>query len=70
LTIRWPSGKVQELTHLSGDRHIVVDEDADGPEAVETVVPGKTIHPRTRRDQQQLRASGADSRPTAATTKD
>jgi hypothetical protein len=70
LTIRWPSGKVQELTNLAGDRHIVIDEDAEGPQAVEQVVPGKTIHPRTRRDQQQLRMTGADSRPREATKKD
>jgi hypothetical protein len=34
LTIRWPSGKVQELRDLKGDRHIVVEE---GREEVETV---------------------------------
>jgi hypothetical protein len=45
LTIRWPSGKVQELTGLAGNRHIVVDEGKDGPDAVETVVPGQTIAP-------------------------
>jgi hypothetical protein len=41
LTIRWPSGKVQVLTGLKGDRHIVVDEGKDG--AVATVAPGQTI---------------------------
>jgi len=45
LTIRWPSGKVQVLTGLGGDRHVVVDEGKDGAEAVETVVPGRTIAP-------------------------
>ena len=45
LTIRWPSGKVQELTGLAGNRHIVVDEGKDGPDAVETVVSGQTIAP-------------------------
>jgi hypothetical protein len=45
LTIRWPSGKVQELTNLPADRHIVIDEDKDGPAAVEVVVPGQTIQP-------------------------
>ena len=42
LTIRWPSGKVQVLKDVKGDRHIVVDE---GTDAVETVVPGRTIAP-------------------------
>jgi hypothetical protein len=45
LTIRWPAGKVQVLTGLAADRHIVVDEGKDGPAAVETVVPGRTIEP-------------------------
>ena len=45
LTIRWPSGKVQELTDLAADRHVVIDEGKDGADAVETVVPGKTIKP-------------------------
>ena len=45
LTIRWPSGKVQEFPDLRGDRHIVVDEGKDGTEAVATVVPGRTIEP-------------------------
>jgi hypothetical protein len=43
LTIRWPSGKVQVLEGVKGDRHIVVDEGKDGAEAIETVVPGRTI---------------------------
>lgn len=41
LTIRWPSGKVQELKDVRGDRHIVVDEGKNGPDAVMTVVPGQ-----------------------------
>jgi hypothetical protein len=45
LTIRWPSGKVQELTNLPTDRHIIIDEDKDGPVAVEIVVPGHMIRP-------------------------
>ncbi len=45
LTIRWPSGKVQVLKDLSSDRHIVVDEGKDGPDAVETITPGRTIAP-------------------------
>jgi hypothetical protein len=45
LTIRWPSGTVQELTEVAGDRHIVIDEGLTGPAAVETVVPGRTFPP-------------------------
>jgi hypothetical protein len=45
LEIRWPSGKVQVLSDLRADAHIVVDEDKEGPAAVETVVPGRTIQP-------------------------
>jgi hypothetical protein len=45
LTIRWPSGQVQVLRNVKGDRHIVVDEGKDGEAAVETVVPGRTIAP-------------------------
>jgi enediyne biosynthesis protein E4 len=45
LTIRWPSGKVQVLTGVKGNRQIVVDEGKDGPDAIETVVPGRTIQP-------------------------
>ncbi len=45
LTIRWPSGKVQEFKDVHGGRHIVVDEGKDGPDAIETVVPGRTIAP-------------------------
>lgn len=39
LTIRWPSGKTQVLKDVKGDRHIVVDEEKDGPETLE--VPTK-----------------------------
>jgi hypothetical protein len=42
LTIRWPSGEVQELRDLRGHRHIVVTE---GEERVEVVQPGKTVDP-------------------------
>ncbi len=42
LSIRWPSGKVQQLRNLKGNRHIVVDENND---AIETVVPGQPIAP-------------------------
>ncbi|MBM4068464.1 MAG: hypothetical protein FJ271_05900 [Planctomycetes bacterium] len=45
LTIRWPSGQVQELTNIRADRHIVVEEGKEGNAAVETVIPGKTIAP-------------------------
>jgi hypothetical protein len=45
LTIRWPSGKVQELADLAADRHVVIDEDKEGAAAVETVRPGQTIPP-------------------------
>jgi len=45
LTIRWPSGRVQVLSGVAADRHIVVDEGKDGAEAIETVTPGRTIQP-------------------------
>jgi hypothetical protein len=45
LTVRWPSGRVQVLTGLAADRHVVIDEAKDGPDAVETVTPGETIAP-------------------------
>jgi enediyne biosynthesis protein E4 len=45
LTIRWPSGRVQELTNVKADRHVVIDESKDGAEALETVIPGQTIRP-------------------------
>ncbi|MCI0683368.1 MAG: ASPIC/UnbV domain-containing protein [Gemmataceae bacterium] len=45
LTIRWPSGKRQTLTNLTGNRHIIVDENNKGAEAVSTVTPGQPIAP-------------------------
>jgi len=45
LTIRWPSGKTQTLAQVTGNRHIIVDEDKDGTDAVFTVVPGQPIAP-------------------------
>jgi hypothetical protein len=45
LTIRWPSGHVQKVTGLRGDRHVVIDEDKEGAAAVQTVTPGVTIRP-------------------------
>jgi hypothetical protein len=45
LTIRWPSGRVQVLTGVAADRHIVVEEGKEGADAVETVVPGKVFLP-------------------------
>jgi hypothetical protein len=45
LTIRWPSGVVQELRDLRGDRHIMVEEGKEGAQAVETIVPGRTMAP-------------------------
>ena len=45
LEIRWPSGEVQHLSHVQGDRHIVVEEGQQGDATVETVVPGRVIPP-------------------------
>jgi hypothetical protein len=45
LTIRWPSGKLQELVNVPADRHVLVREDRDGDAALQTVVPGQTIAP-------------------------
>jgi hypothetical protein len=45
LTIHWPSGVTQELKDLAADRHIVVEEGREGPDATEVVVPGQTIGP-------------------------
>ncbi len=45
LTIRWPSGKVQELTDLAADRHVLISENAEGPAAVQTLVPGRILPP-------------------------
>lgn len=43
LTVRWPSGKVQVLKNMKGDRHVLLDE--HNVEAVETLVPGKIPSP-------------------------
>jgi enediyne biosynthesis protein E4 len=45
LTIRWPSGTVQELKQLAVDRHIVVEEGSEGSDATEVVIPGRLIKP-------------------------
>jgi hypothetical protein len=45
LTIKWPSGREQVLTDIRADRHVVIDEARNGPDAIETVTPGKTIAP-------------------------
>jgi enediyne biosynthesis protein E4 len=45
LTIRWPSGNVQVLTDVPADRHIVVEEGKEGKDAIEIVVPGRTMRP-------------------------
>jgi hypothetical protein len=45
LEIRWPSGKVQVLTDLKADAHIVIDEGKEGAAAIETVTPGQLIQP-------------------------
>lgn len=45
LTIRWPSGKLQTLANLRGNRHIIVDEDREGADSVTTVTPGQPIAP-------------------------
>ena len=45
LTIRWPSGREQVLSDLAADRHVVIDESKVGLEAIETVIPGRTITP-------------------------
>jgi hypothetical protein len=42
LTIRWPSGLVQELTDVPADQHVIITE---GATSTETVVPGQLIHP-------------------------
>jgi hypothetical protein len=45
LTIRWPSGKVQELIDVAADQHILVDEGLEGHAAVQHVVPGQRMAP-------------------------
>jgi hypothetical protein len=41
LQVRWPSGRVQEFSNLAGDRHIIIDEEREQPQGVETVVAGR-----------------------------
>jgi hypothetical protein len=45
LTIRWPSGKIQQFKDVRGNRHIVIDEDQEPSGEIEVVVPGRTIAP-------------------------
>src|SRR5262245_33834620 len=45
LTIRWPSGKVQTLQGVAGNRHIIIDEGKEGAHAITPVVPGQTMAP-------------------------
>ena len=47
LTVRWPSGIVQTIDDLAADRHVVITEGEGkaGPDAVETVTPGRLIRP-------------------------
>ena len=45
LTIQWPSGKVQQLTDVAADRHVIVDEEKSGSAAIDDVVPGRLIPP-------------------------
>ncbi len=45
LTIRWPSGKVQEFNDLKANRHILIDENLSGAEAIVTVQPGNVMKP-------------------------
>jgi hypothetical protein len=40
LTIRWPSGKVQQFINLAADRHVLIDEGADNTAAIHTLLPG------------------------------
>jgi hypothetical protein len=45
LTIHWPSGKKQVLANVAADQHVIIDEGAKGPAAIEVVKPGKTMRP-------------------------
>jgi hypothetical protein len=46
LAIRWPSSDDwQVLTSLKADRHVLITEGKQGPDAIEEVVPGKTMQP-------------------------
>ena len=42
LSIRWPSGLVQELKDVPADRHVIITE---GDANTETVVPGQLMRP-------------------------
>jgi hypothetical protein len=42
LTVRWPFGKIQELSHVPADAHVVIEEDREG---YRVVVPGQVIEP-------------------------
>jgi hypothetical protein len=45
LTIHWPSGRTQQLHDISADRHIIIDEQSEGSDAIEQVTPGQTVLP-------------------------
>lgn len=46
LTIRWPSGKVQQIENLKANRHVLITEgEADDATAVVEVTPGRIIPP-------------------------
>jgi hypothetical protein len=45
LAIRWPSGKEQLFTDVAGDRHILVDEEENTQQAIQTVMPGHPMPP-------------------------
>jgi hypothetical protein len=45
LTVRWPSGAVQNLHDLAADRHVVITEGKTGAGVLETVTPGQVIQP-------------------------
>jgi len=42
LTVRWPSGKMQQLSGVSANSHVVIDEDREG---YTVVVAGQVIEP-------------------------
>ena len=42
LTVRWPSGKMQVLSNVPADAHVVIDENREG---YTRVVPGQVIEP-------------------------
>jgi hypothetical protein len=46
LTIRWPfEDKVQVLTDIDADQHIIVDKEKEGPAAIEKIEPGRVYLP-------------------------